>query len=150
MIQAGSQVFAPVECIDVADVNGLDVVSLPWAQVKGAQLIINSIDNYDTVDIGSGGPAYWAALEVTVWGTVQGYATCLKRQHVRMLTGPMLYRVDGDEFYNYVTVKARNMSGGVSGGSTEGGLSPPRPSSQLGFSLKCQVMLTAQQGIGGR
>lgn len=137
--QAGAKVFIPVECIGVSEVNGRDVVTLPWSEVKGAQILVLARDNYaealpaavlDTA-------AYWPTLEVTIWGAIQGYMTCLKRQQVRMITGPMMYRVDGDEFYSALTIRARDITGGQTGGYGAGS-----------FSLQCQVMLTADAGIG--
>lgn len=138
--QAGAKVFIPVECIGVSEVNGRDVVTLPWSEVKGgANILVLARDNYAeglpaaVLDLA----AYWPTLEVTIWGAIQGYTVCLKRQQVRMITGPMVYRVEGDELYSAFTVRARDITGGQTGGYGAGS-----------FSLQCQVMLTAQSGIG--
>lgn len=144
-IQAGAKVFQPVQCISAGGYDGIDVISLPWSEVVGAQVIVNVIDNFAVLASGLTQDArYWGMLEVSIWGAVQGYASCLKRQQVRMISGPMFYRFDSDEFYSHVSVRARNMSGGKSGGD-QSGATPP--SAAGGFSLACQVMLVAPHGI---
>lgn len=149
-IEAGAEVFQPVECIDAGGFQGTDVISLPWSRVAGCQLIANVIDNFGMRPaLTSGQDArYWATLEITIWGMVQGYPSCLKRQQTRMISGPCFYRFDADEFYTDVTVRARNISGGRSGGNqTAPGGGPPAPSSANGFSIQCQVMLVAPKGF---
>lgn len=138
-IEAAAKVYEPVECIGVSEPNGLDVITLPWKQVAGAQVLVLVRDNYASALPAAvlNSTAYWPTLEVTIWGAVQGYSTCLKRQHVRMLTGPLLYRVESDEFYSAFSVRARDITGGYPGGFGAGS-----------FSIKCQVMLAAHEGIG--
>lgn len=149
-IQAAAKVFQAVECIDVSTFDGLDVVTLPWAQVRGAQLLVNVIDNFATrFPLTSGQDSrYWAALEVSIWGAIQGYSTCLKRQHVRMISGPMFYNCASDEFYSAITVRARNMTGGRTGGNPTVNGGSAAAIAANGFSIQCQVMLVAPDGIG--
>jgi hypothetical protein len=148
--EAASKSFQPVECIDEGSPDGREIITVNYSQVKGSQLVVSVVDNFGTRTLPSSQDnRYWPALEVTVTGYIQGYSMVLKRQLVRMVSGPLFMIIPRDEIYTALTVRALNMTGGTRGGNQAApGSGPPGPSAANGFSITCQVQFCAQGGIG--
>lgn len=151
--EATTKSFQPVECIDAQSADGREIVTIPFSKVKGSLLVISAVDNYAAIAINTTQDnRYWAALMVTITGFVQGYSMILKRQTVAMVSGPLSYYVPENFcFFTALGIRATNVTGGTLGArQDQPGLLPnTAPTAANGFSLMCQVQLTAQGGIGG-
>lgn len=145
--QSPLTVFNAVECIDDVGLEGNEKYSWPFTRVAGSLVLLQVQDNFGIQSTVTTLQRFWAALEIGIWGRVQGYEYLLQRQHVRMLTGPMVYAFDSDSPYESISIKARNMSGGKAG-PPAGQPANLTPSAANGFSLKLQAHVQARSGIG--
>lgn len=116
--ERGRSTYGPYNVLLLTGPDGRRVESFPYAEVKGSQLLIAVNDNVARIaDQGARSDSIqlMAIAEISIWGSVQKQAVCLKRQATRMLTGPMSYQIPGDLPWNEIEVRARNMSGGQRG-----------------------------------
>jgi len=87
-------------------------LSLPYAKIRGSQIVVIAVDNFTNLGA-SASSKEWGAIEVTILGSVGGYSFLLKRQQIRMMTGPCLFLVPYDAAYDEISVESRNVTGGV-------------------------------------
>jgi hypothetical protein len=116
--EKGRSTYGPYNVLLLTGPDGRRIESFPYASIKGSQLLVAVNDN--VARIGNQGQTadsiqFMAIAEISIWGSVQKQAVCLKRQATRMLTGPMSYQIPGDLPWNEIEVRARNMSGGRRG-----------------------------------
>lgn len=170
--QAGRSTYGPYNVLLLAGPEGKRIESFPYAAIQGSQLLISVNDNVARVANQAARADFiqlYAVAEISIWGSVQRQAVCLKRQATRMLTGPMSYQIPGDLPWNEIEVRARNMSGGRRGSyvsTVDGAPSilqpgpnvPPNPnySQLLGFQPNnpnagylVEVTIAIQQERGG-
>lgn len=148
-MQGQSKVYGPFEVIGETGAVGRVLVTIPYTQVRGSQILINVTDNWGPRAQGQQGiPVYMAGAEVELIGAVQSYQIVLKREFCRGMTGPMFYIFDDAEAYDSILLRARNMSGGRRGavGVTSG--PTVLPTSANGFSLKVQAQIQPRGGLG--
>jgi hypothetical protein len=145
-VQAQSKVLGPFEVIQEVGAVGRALVSVPYTEVRGSQLVVQVIDNFAKVEPASSfDPQFWAAAEVQINGAVQGFEFCLKRQHTRMLTGPMGYVVPDEAALDQLVFRARNMTGGRRGPPGSG---ETDATAANGYSIKVQIHIQPRGGIG--
>lgn len=143
---AGRKVFGPYDIQQAVSGDCLQLTEIPYANVQGGQLLISVADNYNIQDQVTVFPRFWATAEVQIWGRIQGYDEILKTQQVRMVSGPMVYIVPFEEAYDYIDIRARNMSGG-----RRGPVFPdvaPNPTAERGFKLDVTIHFTPRGGMG--
>jgi len=123
--------------------EGQPLLTLPFAQVEGAQILIAMTASIPRDQITSGA---WLIAEVGIWGSFQGFQSLIKRAAIRQITGPMSYQFQFEEIYDQVIIKARNMSGGRRG--------PPQ--SAFGIytktnkcALDMNIFIQPRSGVGG-
>lgn len=140
---AARKSYGPYNVIDDYVLEGRTLVTLPFDNVKGCQLLVSVVDNVDILNPGAADQRFWAIAEVAIWGIIQGYATPIKRQHVRMISGPMEYVFPFEEAYDSIEVRGRNMTGGKS-------RSVPATDfvqSSLGFFINVNVLVNPRTGF---
>lgn len=109
-----TKVYGPFDILSLNSLSeGQVVLTLPYAEVQGAQLL-SSVTQTNPNGIINDTQSF-AAFEVGYWGSFQGFQSLIKRAAIRSLTGPMSYLFDFEESYDQVIVKVRNMSGGRRG-----------------------------------
>ncbi len=111
-----AKVNGPFEVVNNIGIEMISFLSFDYADVSGSQTFVSCVEEGITLPPG-GGPydlGLVAGAEVGIFGSCQGYETCLKQQFVRNLTGPMAYRFSDDEPYDRIYYKARMKSGGIS------------------------------------
>lgn len=155
--------YGPFDVLLLKGADGVKLITFPYAKVKGSQLFCMVADNAGRTVNQAATPdfaQFFALAEVSIWGLVPGLATCLHRQDVRQLTGPMHYVIPWDLPWNDIEVRARNMSGGRRGTPTpsEGGgvmqpaANPPpgQPTSPVfmatGYKISVTVLLQQTKG----
>jgi hypothetical protein len=147
--QAQAKILGPFEVIQAIGPEGAPIASIPFSKVRGSNLLISVDDNFGKVLPVTAIRSYWAVAEVSIIGRVQGVETLLKRQQVRMLTGPMGYVFDDAEAYGDLVVRARNMSGGRRGPPGPATASPD-PTAANGFSITVTIAFQPRGGMGPR
>lgn len=142
MIEGKSKVLGPFEAVQAIAQDGVVLTSIPFSKVRGSQLIVSVSDNYASQfgDIVADVPTFWATVEVTLMGSVQGAEFVIKRQAVRMLTGPLYYIADDSEAYDNIVVRGRNVSGGSKAAVDF--------IASNGLSLLVQVQIQPRGGLG--
>ncbi len=140
-----NKALGPYEIIGEVSAEGRVLVDIPWEKVIGGQVIVAVSDNYSQLQTTINDPQYWATAEVSIWGVVQGYAEVLKRQQLRMLSGPMLYQFANEEAYHAVRFRARNFTGGRRGSGASGANAA---TAENGYSLTVQLFLQPRSGFG--
>jgi hypothetical protein len=95
---------------------------------------------------------FFAAAELGLWGRVQGEEHLILRDYIAQQSGPLVYTFSTWESYEAIVLKARNISGGVAGGSYRA--YPPStaiasdPAQVNGAFLKVQVFIQPTSGVG--
>lgn len=140
-----NKVYGPFEIIGEGSPEGRVIQALPWVNVRGAQVLASCTDNFGQLQPNTGNATYWAIAEVTIWGVVQGYANVLKRQQIRMSSGPMTYVLPDEEAYDQVEFRARNFTGGKRAVPSSTGSNAPVQAN--GFSLKVQLFIQPRGGF---
>lgn len=106
----------PYELFTATGANGVQFFTVPYSNVEGSQVLVALKDNFSAFAgrlVGVSEPfLQWAALEISIYGYVQGYRTRLKSQFVRSSTGPMIYTIPFEEVYDSIAFFGRNVSGG--------------------------------------
>lgn len=149
-----SRIQGPYQIIQFGGLEGEPLVTIPFAAVDGGQIAISVADNFVQFAIMVSGVArdarYFATAEIGLWGHVQGEEFLILRDNIRAASGPLVYSFRRDESYDQVIVKARNVSGGVPGGSfsTYPPVAPEEPSAANGASLQVQVFIQPRAGAG--
>lgn len=136
--------YGPFETLSLNELpEGQPLLTLPFAQVEGAQILVAMTASIPFDQINSGA---WLIAEVGLWGSFQGFQTLIKRAALRQITGPMSYTFQFEETYDHIIIKARNMSGGRRGA----------PQSVFGTytvsnkcSLAMNVFVQPRSGVGG-
>jgi hypothetical protein len=149
-----SRIQGPFEVIQYGGLEGEPIVTIPFAAVDGGQVAISVADNFVQFAIQAIGAArdarYFATVEIGIWGHVQGEEFLILRDNIRAAAGPLVYSFKRWESYDRIVVKARNMSGGVPGGSFSA--YPPvavtEPSQPNGASLQVMVFVQPRAGLG--
>ncbi len=129
--------YGPYNVLQFTGPDGKKLETFQYSEVRGSQVLVWVVDN-SSKSINQAQTAevdtcqFFVIAEISIWGKVQGYSSCLKRQATRMLTGPMLYSIASDEPWAEIEIRARNMSGGRRGTPTGGILQPAanQPSNQ--------------------
>lgn len=111
--EAARKSYGPFQLDRSGGATDTEFHSLQWTNVVGAQLLVALTDDVDTQPAAIAvDPAFLIGAEVTVWGTIQGYQTCLKRTFIRMKTGPMPLLFIEEEGYERISFRSRLMAGG--------------------------------------
>lgn len=122
-------VWGPYNVITFGGPDGTKLESFQYSEVKGSQICVWASDNFASFSNQAGaetGYLYFMALvEVSIWGTVQSFEACIKRQAVRMVSGPMNLAIPCDLPWQRIEIRARNMTGGHPGLATDSGTEPP-------------------------
>ncbi len=112
-----AKIYGPYQLLTAQGQKGVEFLSVPYAAVEGSQIIVAVTDNLSQSTAGSFSDGIqfiaWPALEIFIYGSVQGYKTRLKRQFVRMPTGPMTYTIPVEEAYDNILLYARDVTGGT-------------------------------------
>lgn len=110
-----NKVYGPFQCIGNLTGDGPVILSLPFTQVAGCRVMVSVTDNFGS-QVGSTVPQIYdrryPGLEVSIWGAVQSLESCVKRQHVHMLSGPMGHVFDFEEGWDTINFRALNPQGG--------------------------------------
>lgn len=118
---AKSKVYGPYNIVSRVGNEGIPFLDLPFVDVANSQIAVSLRDNSATVLVGNqqdGGDNYFycnVSAELSIWGSIQGYDTLIKRQHVRSLWGPMSLRLTDDDAYNKIVFAGRLFIGGKPG-----------------------------------
>lgn len=145
-MQSQSKVLGPFEVIQEIGAIGRVLVTLPYKDVRGSQILVAVTDNFAKLAVGSSDNQFWAAAEVEVLGSIQGYEHTLKRQYCRSITGPMLFVVPDEQAMDKVIFRARNLTGGRRGPPGVSGASDP--SAANGFSITVTIHVQPRGGMG--
>ena len=145
---------APIDVIQYGGLEGTPIYTIPFERVQGGQIAVTLEENFAqfaTLAVGVARNArYVAAAEVSLWGVTRGQDQLILRDNVRQLTGPLIYVFPAWEAYDAIIVKARNMSGGISGGSfsTYPPVAADEPSQANGAFLRLMIF-TQRSRTGG-
>lgn len=115
-----TRAYAPV---DISSYQGQDpkpVLSLPFQEVAGCQLIVSTTDNATQAIVGANQTAAAQrygdiSTEISFWGSVSGFETMVKRQRINSIYGPAFITLFPEESYDNVIIKARLWSYGKPG-----------------------------------
>lgn len=151
---AAQKVQGPFEVIENVGTSAPILIELPYQKVRGSQIVASVIDNFGQQQTVTTLVRFWAAVDLQIWGRIQGYDFLLKKQHTRMNTGPLVYIVPDEEAYDAISIRGRNMSGGRPGPVP--GAAPPNPTAAPipgfplsgGFSLMVQLYIQPRGGMG--
>lgn len=111
------KVNGPYDVINFIGINPTPFLTFQYSEVVGSQIFVSVNDSgipiIQPLDFLSGLMLNVGA-EIGIYGSCQGYESCVKEQFVRNITGPMAYKFEYDEPYDRVIFKARMRAGGVS------------------------------------
>lgn len=107
-----TKTYGPFELISEVSNDGRAFLTLPYADVEGSNILIGVADNYAVFPSQFSPNHLFPGAEITVWGSVQGFETLLKRQCVHMLTGPMAIKFKYEEGWDNLIFRGQNMNGG--------------------------------------
>lgn len=122
--QAGRKSYGPFAVKGASGPIPAEFMSLPWAAVKGANLLVAATDDVDNNPASAGNLSsqLMVSSEVTVFGVIQGFATPLKTAVINGKTGPVDLVFAWEEGWEYIRFTQRLMNGGrpltPPGGST--------------------------------
>lgn len=139
-----SPVYGPYEAIGETDSDGGVMLSLPFSDVAGCNILVSLSDNY-SIFAGQGTPNHlYPGVELSVWGAIQSYENCLRRLQLHMFTGPARMLFDPADGWDTLLFRAQNMCGGsvVNGAGV-----PPFPTQAAGFSLKVSIYVMPRSGF---
>lgn len=145
MIKAKAKVYGPFEVLNLNELGeGTPLITVPYAEVAGSQLLAAVTENFEAgALVFSGDSQFYLQFEVSVWGSYQGFQSCLKRTSMRALTGPSSYYFDSDAAFDQIIVKARNMSGGRRGPGIAGQVTTAN-----GYSASLTIFIQPRGGDG--
>jgi hypothetical protein len=114
------KIHGPFDVISRIGGNTIFFYSLPSSVIRESSLLIAVTDNVLQAITESNQItpqiAYSLVLvEIGIFGSVQGYKTCIKRQQVKSNWGPMLMRIDSVDSYDQIEFQSRLMIGGKPG-----------------------------------
>lgn len=143
--------YGPFELIGEQSGEGRVFLSLPFTDVVGCRLMISLADNYGSILPQTGIPIapnfLWPGVEMTIWGVVQSYESCVKRMHLHALSGPMATQFRYEDGWDQITLRARNTNGGSYVNLKSGGGPPLFPTQANGYSLKATVLVMPRTGF---
>lgn len=119
--KAPSEVFGPFESVALRGADVVQFLTLPYEAVINSVAIVSILsDNSRSLVIGQNqfDASLWYGIwhaEVAIYGSVQGYETLLKRQHLRYNYGPAMMRFGAEDVFDQVVFKARFFCGGKPG-----------------------------------
>lgn len=136
--------YGPFELIGELSGDGRVMLSLDFSEVVGCKVMISLEDTFGSIPAQNTPNHLWPGVEMTIWGVVQSYESCLKRMHLHALSGPMATKFDYEDGWDQVIFRARNTCGGSY--QNLAGI-PPFPTQAAGFSLKATVLVMPRSGF---
>lgn len=93
----------------------IEFFALPWAEVKGAVILISDSDDIDTnpASATTALPQLMVSTEVSLFGVIQGYETRLKTFVINGKSGPGRLVLPWEEGYERISFRQRLMNGGI-------------------------------------
>lgn len=138
-----NKAYGPFECINELNGDGRAFLSLPFHEVAGCKVMLAVADNFANKITGGAVPAFsFPGLEISIWGTVQGFENMIKRECVHMLSGPMSITFDYADGWDTLLFRGRNMCGGSTVSSGTGS-----PTQANGFSITASVYVKPRSGF---
>lgn len=116
--RAKAAVYGPLDITSKIGGDGVPFQTLPFSAVANSQIFIAVDDNaiQAVVAASQTNTSYLLVMtEITVWGSVQGYSSPIKRQGVRGIWGPMSLRLGDDDCYGEIVFSGRLFIGGKPG-----------------------------------
>lgn len=112
-------VLGPYDVYGMRAVVPQEVTSLPFEPVRGGVLCVQVSDNLAVSEPAGSDPEFsdnrflaCAIVEVALVGIVRGVDTELVRQHMRELTGPLVYTFAEEQNFETLSIRARMLRGG--------------------------------------
>jgi hypothetical protein len=138
-----SPVYGPFEVIGNISDGGQNILSLPFAEVAGCNVLVSLADNFAIQTVQQLPQGLFPGAEVSIWGAVQGYEACLRRVCLHMFSGPMQQLFEYAERWDTILFRAQNMAGGS---TQNAGTSPPITQANK-FSLKVSIYVSPRSGF---
>ena len=143
-IRAATKAYGPYDILNLVELGECQpILTLPFAQVEGSQMIVALTQDNAPAVAPLNDAIFWVNAEIAIFGSFQGYMSCLKRVQLTPYTGPVSYRFDFAETYDQVVVMARNMTGGRRGPGTSGLTTVAN-----GYSMNAHVHIQPRSGFG--
>jgi hypothetical protein len=139
-----NKTYGPFQLISETTDDGNVFLSLPYAEVQGSQVLVAVADNYGVFPSQFAPNHLFPGVEITIWGAVMGFETCLRRQFVRQQTGPLALLFEWARGWDNILFRGRNMNGGSV--VNLGGI-PPFPTQANHFSLTSTVYIFPRGGF---
>ena len=139
-----SPVYGPFEVIGELKNDGRVILSLPFTEVAGCNVVMAVTDNYAGCPQQSDADHLFPGVELSIWGAIGGFESCLRRTCVHMLSGPINKTFEYADGYDTVIFRAQNMCGGS---LRNGSGIPPFPTQAAGFSLKVSIYIMPRSGF---
>ncbi len=143
--KAEAKVYGPYDVVSRVAQDGVPFLTLPFAQVRNSQILISLKDNATAALVAasqSGNTAYLIVMaEVSFWGSVQGFATCLKRQALKSTWGPAIMSFGDEDVYDQFSARIRLFIGGKPGIPSDIVFAAP-------LAVTCTVHIQPREGIG--
>jgi hypothetical protein len=139
-----SPVYGPFEVIGELSADGREILSLPFSDVVGCNILVSLADNYSIIPFQVVPNHLYPNVELSVWGAIQGYQACLRRIQLHMFTGPARMLFESSEGWTNLSFRAQNMCGGS---TVNGAGIPPQPTQANKFSLKVSIYVMPRSGF---
>ncbi len=143
--KAKARVYGPFEMANRIASEGVPFLTLPFAAVSNSQILVsisdNRLDAFGVPDIEPDFSYNILHVEVSAWGSVQGYETMIKRQAVTSNWGPMNLLLGPEDAYDQFFLKARIFLGGKPGIPSNMVFARP-------LSIKGNVHVQPREGLG--
>lgn len=136
-------VYGPFEVIGEIDSDGGNVLSLPFAEVAGCNIMAAVADNFAIIPVQALPAGLFPGVELTIWGAIQGFEVCLRRICLHMLSGPVQEVFEYAERWDTILFRAQNMCGG----SLQNAGESTAITQANKYSLKVSIYLSPRSGF---
>jgi hypothetical protein len=138
-----SPVYGPFEVIGNISEGGQNILSLPFAEVAGCNVLVSVADNFAIQTVQAVPQGLFPGVELSIWGAVQGFESCLRRACLHMFSGPLQQVFEYAERWDTILFRAQNMCGG----STQNAGTSPEITQANKFSLKASIYVSPRTGF---